>query len=121
MKKNYRINWGREIPGIQNTIRRMNLTVFLMAFSVITGFAGNPYPQTKKPNLVFNNDVKKEVLQDTEVIQEKIVTGTIIDDAGETIPGVSVIIKGTSQGTVTDLDGKYSIKVPDNNTVLIFS
>jgi TonB-dependent starch-binding outer membrane protein SusC len=50
--------------------------------------------------------------------QEKTVTGTIVDKSGVPLPGVNVVIKGTTNGTVTDLDGKYSIKVPDNNTVL---
>ena len=42
--------------------------------------------------------------------QEKTVSGTVSDDTGP-LPGVSVLIKGTSTGTETDFDGKYSIKV----------
>ena len=42
--------------------------------------------------------------------QEKVtVTGTVTDAAGDPVPGVAVIIKGTTSGTVTSLDGKYSI------------
>lgn len=53
---------------------------------------------------------------------QRTVTGTVIsEDNPEGIPGASVHIKGTTQGTITDVDGKYSIKVPDNNSVLIFS
>lgn len=37
------------------------------------------------------------------------------------IPGVNVIIKGTTQGTITDLDGKYSLEAPDENGALVFS
>jgi TonB-linked SusC/RagA family outer membrane protein len=51
--------------------------------------------------------------------QEKTVTGTVSDESG-TLPGVSVIIKGTSTGTETDFDGKYSIKA-NPGTVLVFS
>ena len=53
---------------------------------------------------------------------QQTVTGTVIteeDDSG--LPGVNVLIKGTSQGTVTDISGKYTIEVPDENTVLVFS
>ena len=51
-----------------------------------------------------------------------IVTGTVTNaEDNTTIPGVSVAIKGTSIGTITDIDGKYSLKVPDNNAVLHFS
>ena len=42
-------------------------------------------------------------------------------DSGEPIPGVSVLVKGTSTGAVTDLDGMYSLEVPSGGEVLIFS
>jgi TonB-linked SusC/RagA family outer membrane protein len=51
-----------------------------------------------------------------------IVTGTVTNaEDNSTIPGVSVAIKGTSTGTITDVNGKYSINVPDNNSVIHFS
>lgn len=49
------------------------------------------------------------------------VTGIVVSETGEEMPGVSVIIKGTSTGTITNLDGKYRITVPSDNTVLQFS
>ncbi len=55
------------------------------------------------------------------VAQEKTVTGTVTTAGdGMTLPGVTVIIKGTNQGTVTDMDGKYSIKVSES-AILLFS
>ncbi len=49
------------------------------------------------------------------------VTGTVISATdGSPLPGLSIVIKGTSQGTVTGLDGKYSINVPEEGT-LVFS
>ncbi|HSF54920.1 MAG TPA: SusC/RagA family TonB-linked outer membrane protein, partial [Algoriphagus sp.] len=48
------------------------------------------------------------------------VQGTILDSTGEPLPGVNVVIKGTSTGTVTDLDGKYTLNVP-SDAVLVFS
>jgi TonB-linked SusC/RagA family outer membrane protein len=51
--------------------------------------------------------------------QEKTVSGTV-SDASDTLPGVSVLIKGTTTGTDTDFDGKYSIKAKTGD-VLIFS
>ncbi|MFZ4708084.1 MAG: SusC/RagA family TonB-linked outer membrane protein, partial [Bacteroidales bacterium] len=48
------------------------------------------------------------------------VTGIVKDDAG-TLPGVSIQIKGTTQGTLTDVNGKFSLNVPETGTVLIFS
>jgi len=55
------------------------------------------------------------------VFAQRTVTGTVTDDAGEGIPGVTVIAKGTSEATITDLSGGYSISVPDGVTKIIFS
>lgn len=50
------------------------------------------------------------------------VSGTVKSaDDGSTLPGVSVVIQGTSLGTTTDMDGKYVISVPDGSTALVFS
>lgn len=49
------------------------------------------------------------------------VTGTVTDEKGQPLPGVTVKQKGTSIGTVTDNNGKYAITVPDGNGVLQFS
>jgi TonB-linked SusC/RagA family outer membrane protein len=49
------------------------------------------------------------------------VSGTVTDDSGETIPGVNVLVKGTSVGTITDIDGSYSINMPDGSNILVFS
>ncbi len=53
--------------------------------------------------------------------QKASVSGTIKDtDSGDPIPGVNVVIKGTTTGTVTDIDGNYTITVPAN-AVLVYS
>ena len=53
--------------------------------------------------------------------QTRIVTGTISDQNGVPIPGVNVIVSGTTIGTITDLDGKFSINIPDDAENLQFS
>lgn len=53
--------------------------------------------------------------------QALVVTGTISNDKGEPLVGATVIIKGTSTGSVTDAQGRYSIQVPDGSSVLLFS
>ena len=52
--------------------------------------------------------------------QERAVSGTVSDNAGMPLPGVSVLVKGTKSGTQTDFDGKFSIKATSSQ-VLIFS
>lgn len=54
--------------------------------------------------------------------QSRTVTGTVTDaDDGGTLPGVSVVVKGTSMGTVTDIDGKFTLNVTDDAGYLMFS
>lgn len=54
--------------------------------------------------------------------QEFSVSGTVTDyTTGEPLPGVNVILQGTTTGTVTDVDGRYQLAVPDGNATLIFS
>ena len=49
------------------------------------------------------------------------VTGKVTDDKGVTLPGVSVVIKGSTQGTTTDSDGSFRISVPSGSSILVFS
>lgn len=53
--------------------------------------------------------------------RQNVITGTVYDEKGGTLPGVSVLVKGTTTAAMTDALGKYSIKVPADNAVLIFS
>ena len=49
------------------------------------------------------------------------ITGKVTDETGSPLPGVSVIIKGTTTGTVTNSDGEYQIKKTENAQALVFS
>lgn len=54
--------------------------------------------------------------------QERTITGTVSDRASsETLPGASVLVKGTSKGVSTDMDGKFSLTIGLNENVLLFS
>ncbi len=54
-------------------------------------------------------------------VQARVISGTVKDATGETIISASVVVKGTSLGTVTDFDGNYTLDVPDDAQVLVFS
>jgi TonB-linked SusC/RagA family outer membrane protein len=50
--------------------------------------------------------------------QKKTISGKVTDSSGATLPGVSVVVKGTTTGVITDIDGKYSLSnVPENGTL----
>ncbi len=53
--------------------------------------------------------------------QDRTVSGKITDDNGEALPGVNVILKGTTSGTTSDLDGNYRISVPSDGGTLVLS
>mgnify|MGYP001581647179 FL=1 len=53
--------------------------------------------------------------------QERTLSGVVRADDGSTLPGVNVTIKGTTNGTTTDENGKYTIQVPNDDAVLIYS
>ena len=49
--------------------------------------------------------------------QKKIITGTVVDPNGEAVIGANVVVKGTTNGTITDMDGKFSLEVPEGATL----
>jgi len=54
--------------------------------------------------------------------QDRVITGTVTStEDGQGVPGATVLVKGTTIGTATDIDGKYSISVPAGNNVLVYS
>ncbi|MCK0130842.1 TonB-dependent receptor [Flavobacteriaceae bacterium F08102] len=66
--------------------------------------------------------VPVEIPEVIEVLQQSI-KGTVVDERGEPLPGVNVIVKGSKIGTSTDFDGKYQLNLrnSDENTILVFS
>ncbi|MCF6358861.1 MAG: TonB-dependent receptor plug domain-containing protein, partial [Draconibacterium sp.] len=53
--------------------------------------------------------------------QQQSVSGKVTDDAGLPLPGVTIVVKGTTQGTATDIDGKYSLLDIPEDATLVFS
>lgn len=51
--------------------------------------------------------------------QKKIITGTVVDPNGEAVIGANVLVKGTTNGTITDMDGKFSLEVPEGAMLLV--
>lgn len=54
-------------------------------------------------------------------MSQRTVTGTVTSEDGMVMPGVTVVVKGTTVGTVTDEMGRYSVTVPEGNDVLVYS
>jgi TonB-linked SusC/RagA family outer membrane protein len=102
---------------------------------VDNGLITDILPELFKGTNVNYTVIDRKILLTSEVASEKLkasvaesglqqgfVTGTIIDGTtGEAMPGVNIQVKGTTVGALTDINGKYSIKVSDPGAVLIFS
>ncbi|WP_373399461.1 TonB-dependent receptor plug domain-containing protein [Algoriphagus halophilus] len=112
---------NKELKNIPVVSIQSNKSVYdvLVELSVQTGL------QFKQVN--NNIHVRKgnsSNLEKPVSIQEKVqetVSGVVLDDTNSPLPGVSVIEKGTSNGVVTDLDGKFTLTVNSEESVLIFS
>jgi len=82
-------------------------------------FEGQNLTYSLKDNTVL---IKKELkAANAANVQQRTITGIVTDENGNTMPGVSVELKGSNIGTVTDQQGQYSIAINRNNVVLVFS
>lgn len=94
---------------------------------ILSYLSQNSNLQFKRVNETINISRKKsnrEMVTEyfSEHHQEREISGRAVsDEMGEGLPGVNVIIKGTSRGTVTDFDGNYHLEVPDEGAILVFS
>ena len=70
---------------------------------------------------VFRSVVLSLLLLCGVAVSARTISGTVTDQTGETIISASVMVKGTTIGTVTDFDGNYVLDVPDDAKVLVFS
>jgi TonB-linked SusC/RagA family outer membrane protein len=55
------------------------------------------------------------------MLAQRTIMGTVTGDDGSALIGATVLVKGTSSGTITDIDGKYTLRVPSDDAVLVFS
>lgn len=78
----------------------------------------------KPPNFILNAIVGLLLIISpfTAVAQSILIKGSVVDAATkQTIPGVSVMVKGSASGTMTDKNGHYEVSVPNNQPVLVFA
>ncbi|MCK5872778.1 MAG: SusC/RagA family TonB-linked outer membrane protein, partial [Methylococcales bacterium] len=88
--------------NLKSQLRKIKLTVCIMLLAIVS----------------FGNGFSEEA--DTDQQQKK-VTGIVNDQQGQPVPGASVIVKGTTVGGVTDIDGKFSIEIPADAEILQIS
>ena len=100
----------------------VKMTALLLPFSLTQVIASDV--QTVPTGVSANRTMLGQVSEQTPsspVPQQatRQITGTILDETGEPIIGANVVQKGTTNGTMTDLDGAFSLNVPNNATLVI--
>jgi len=105
----------KDLPAI--TLESSGRTVYEVLLDIAT------QTQLSFKQVDFNIHVKKSGKTNSVTVEKLVdltVKGKVIDDKGESLPGATITVLGTTTGTVTDIDGNYSITVPDG-AVLVFS
>nr|MQY78020.1 TonB-dependent receptor plug domain-containing protein [Bacteroidota bacterium] len=126
MKKNYSMySRHRNYIRLCKILKIMRLSVLLLLVGIFQVYAGSSYSQAARLSLDLQGTTVQNVLSEFVDVdlqpQEIVVTGKVIDEDGNPLPGVNIVIKGTMTGTITNADGNYSIEVDDPNATLVFS
>ncbi|CAN5383579.1 TonB-dependent receptor [soil metagenome] len=101
-------------PGTNKFLCVFILSFFLSAASWANG-------KNLLDNKKVSNVKEKTIIYNLRSSLKVIITGQVLDENGDGLPGVSIAEKGTLNGTITDLDGNFSLNVTDENSVLVFS
>lgn len=110
----YRSDLLKKVPRVSLTMKEARLEEVLDQVVVPYGFGYEVDDQV----VVIKKTEEKKPLEEPIVQQENKVTGTVKDASGLPLPGVTVVVKGTTQGTVTNADGEYSLaNIPEDATL----
>ena len=118
MKKNKPI---REL--LNNSLKKsfciLRTAIALLILGIMQAYANDTYDENKI-NLVSDHFIVNTA--EAGIIQQIKVTGKVTDDqTGEAIPGVNIVVKGTTIGTMTDIAGSFSLSVGNRDAILVFS
>lgn len=72
-------------------------------------------------NIVYLSDAESPQVTQQQVGKERTISGNVVDSKGEPLIGVSILVKGSSVGGITDFDGNYRVTTNEANPVLVFS
>ena len=110
----YRSDLLKEVPPVSIQVNDAKLEDILNKILIPNGFS-----YEIEDRVVV---IKKDTEKSTPVpVEQKAITGTVKDKTGEPVPGVSVVVKGTTIGTITDIDGVFRINLPADAKTLMFS
>jgi TonB-linked SusC/RagA family outer membrane protein len=103
------------------TISEKDKTVETVLNEILKNTDLNYLERDGKIIIIEKDNKRSEMLNPSSVRQTLIVKGVVKDEVGEPLIGVSVKIKGSAEGTITNNNGQYSINVPNGDAILVFS
>ena len=130
--------WVHQSPTLKKLIIELKITFLIVVTGISNAVATPTYYQVPKVSLDMENSTNvsyavldRKILLTTHALlnnwikddlQQKQITGVITDSqTGEGMPGVNVVVKGTNIGTMTDVNGRFSINVSDGKATLVLS
>ncbi|MHB1146709.1 MAG: SusC/RagA family TonB-linked outer membrane protein [Lutibacter sp.] len=108
---------NQNLYGLKFDLKK-NLTTIFLIVSIVK-MSANTYAENTKISLDLLNVNIEKVLAPEQAQTE--ITGTVYDEMNQPLPGASVMVKGTSVGTVTSFDGEFKILVPKGATTIVVS
>ena len=104
-------------------VRCVSKKLEILILCIVLSAAYNSYSADAKPNSAYFMVISHpdNITISYPSAQDRIVTGQIVDETEQPLPGATVLIKGTSSGVTTDFDGNFSIEVPDDDAILVAS
>jgi len=108
-------------------VRNINASTYTVeeVLNLLLANTGLSFKQVDNNVLIQTFNVNTSTGEGAEKIENSLadipIRGQITDAKGETLPGVSVRVKGSAIGTTTDMDGRYTLNVPDKSSVIVFT
>lgn len=100
-----KIKWINTLGKDSSCLLKLFLTFFLISFFSVTGAIASEIQENKQVEKNYEKELK----------------GIVTLEDGEPLIGVSVMVKGTSYGTITDINGKYKLNIKTKSAVIVFS
>ncbi|QKZ12694.1 SusC/RagA family TonB-linked outer membrane protein [Spirosoma sp. KUDC1026] len=104
------------LSGRAGRLLRHSVSPFALAIACLTS---SHAIASNDPELLGKRATRFLAINTIQV--DRTITGRVVDDKNEALPGVSIVVKGTQRGTVTDASGSYKLDVPDAGATLVFS
>lgn len=116
------IEAGRKVSvNAQNKTLKEVLDNFFNPLQIKYRLSGKKIVLSYQKSDVVISETRNSIEKTSTSIEDIVVNGTVGDQNGEYLPGVSIVLKGTSKGVISDINGIFKITVPNTNAVLVFS